>query len=405
MPVYKYVAMNAHKQKVKGKFIAENEKDLASALAKNNLYLLSSSLYKEGTPSAFFTVGTGKVSMKDLTAFCRQFSIMLTAGITVLECLESLKRQSYTAYFRSILQVVYDDVKGGEMLSGALDKHAKVFPNFFRSMVHVGEASGRLAVVFVSLADYYESDAAIKRKAKAALAYPMMLLGLTVGIVILMFAFVIPTFKNTMGDMGVEITGFTKTVYDISDFLMNWWNIIVLLILLIAGLLFLFLKTQKGKYAFDVFKVKCPLVGRIQIDIVTARFSRAFGILLSSGMDLSSALDAVAMILGNRYLQRRFEEASESVRHGYSLTNALGQHDLFPDMLIQMIAVGEKTAALDDVLSRSCNYFDERVEASLNSLTSKIQPIMLMIMGGVVGSLFLAVYSPILSMMTQLSAY
>ncbi len=402
MPVYKYVAMNAQKQKVKGKFIAEDEKDLAASLARNNLYLLSSSPYKEGTPSAFFTLGTGKVGMKDLTAFCRQFSIMLTAGITVLECLESLKRQSYTAYFRSILQVVYDDVKGGDMLSAALDKHAKVFPNFFRSMVHVGEASGKLAVVFVSLADYYESDAAIKRKAKAALAYPLMLLCMTIAIVVLMLAFVVPTFKETMAEMNVEITGFTKTVYDISDFLVEWWRIILLLLILIAGLLFLFLRTKKGKYAFDVFKIKCPMIGRIQTDIVTARFSRALGILLSSGMDLSSALDAVGMILGNRYLQKNFAEAAESVRHGYSLTNALGQHDLFPDMLIQMIAVGEKTASLDDVLARSCGYFDQQVETSLNALTSKIQPIMLLLMGGVVGSLFLAVYSPMLSMMTQL---
>jgi type IV pilus assembly protein PilC len=202
LPVYKYVALNSDKQKVKGKFIAENGKELASELAKNNLYLLSCSVYKEGTPSSFFTLGTGKVSMKDITAFCRQISIMLNAGIPILASLDNLRKQSYSSYFRSILQVVYEDVKAGDMLSAALDKHKKVFPNFFRSMVHVGEASGRLEVVFVSLADYYETDAAIKRKAIGAMAYPMMLMVMTVAIAIVMLTFIIPHVQGCYEENG-----------------------------------------------------------------------------------------------------------------------------------------------------------------------------------------------------------
>ena len=402
MPVYKYVALNSDKQKVKGKFIAENGKELASELAKNNLYLLSCSVYKEGTPSSFFTLGTGKVSMKDLTGFCRQISIMLNAGIPILASLDNLRKQSYSSYFRSILQVVYEDVKAGEMLSAALDKHNKVFPNFFRSMVHVGEASGRLETVFVSLADYYETDAAIKRKAMGAMAYPMMLMGMTVVIAIVMLTFVIPTFKDAMSKMNVVTEGFTKAIYDASDFILEYWNIILLMVFAVVLLIFVLLRTEAGKYAFDVFKVKSPLIGTITTDLVTARFSRALSILLSSGMDLSSALESVGLILGNRYLTRRFLAATENVRQGMSLTTALTRYDIFPDMLIQMVSVGEKTASLDEVLTRSCTYFDQKVETSLNSLTSKIQPIMLLIMGVVIGSLFLAVYSPMLTMMTQL---
>ena len=170
----------------------------------------------------------------------------------------------------------------------------------------------------------------------------------------------------------------------------------------VALLIFVLLRTEAGKYAFDVFKVKSPLIGTITTDLVTARFSRALSILLSSGMDLSSALESVGLILGNRYLTRRFLAATENVRQGMSLTTALTRYDIFPDMLIQMVSVGEKTASLDEVLTRSCTYFDQKVETSLNSLTSKIQPIMLLIMGVVIGSLFLAVYSPMLTMMTQL---
>ncbi len=403
MPTYKYVAVNLQKKKYKGIFIAEDENDLAVQLTKQNLYLVSASIYKGGTPSAFFTLGTGKVKLSELTTFCRQFSIMISTGIPLLGCIDSLKQQPYSAYFKSILQVVSEDVKGGAMLSESLDKHRKVFPDFFRSMVHVGEASGRLDSVFVALADYYESDAAIKRKVKGALAYPLMLATMTVGIVIIMLAFVVPTFRETLSALDVKAEGITLAVYNVSDFLLNWWQLLVVAVIILGGGLFLFLRTEIGKRAFDVFKVKCPLIKRVQINMITARFARAFSLLLESGMDLATALDTISIVLGNRYVEERFNEAAEDVRHGVSLTNAFQKQNLFPQMLIQMISVGEKTASLEDVLGRSCVFFDEQVESSLSSLTSKIQPTMLIIMGMVIGVLFIAVYSPMLSIMNGLA--
>ena len=403
MPTYKYVAVNLQKQKFKGKFIADNEKDLAVQLAKQNLYLVSSSEYKGGTPSAFFTLGTGKITLSEINTFCRQFAIMLSSGIQIVDCMEILKQQPFTAYFKTILQVISEDVKGGDMLSAAFDKHKKVFPDFFVSMVHVGEASGKLDMVFVSLADYYESDASMRRKAKAALAYPALLACLTVCIVFIMLAFVVPTFKTSMATMEVDPTGLTKIVYDVSDYLTENWRMIVLVIFAIVGILFLFLKTKKGKRAFDIFMVKAPLIGHIQISLTTARFARAFGLLLSSGMDMASALDTISIILGNGYIEQKFNDAATDVRHGTSLTGAFSKQNLFPPMLIQMLSVGEKTASLEETLSRSCSFFDDQVEASLTSITSKIQPTMLIIMGLVIGTLFLAVYSPMLSMMGGLA--
>ena len=402
MPTYKYVAVNLQKKKYKGLFIADNEKDLAVQLTKQNLYLVSAKVYKGGTPSAFFTLGTGKVKLGELTTFCRQFSIMITTGIPLLNCVENLKHQPYSGYFKSILQVISEDLKAGEMLSEALDKHKKVFPDFFRSMVHVGEASGKLDTVFISLADYYENDASLRRKVKSALAYPTVLALLTVGIVVLMLAFVVPTFKGTLSTMGVVPTGITKTVYNISDFVtLN--GLPLLAIVLALGLaIFVFLSTKTGKRTLDVLKVKIPLIKRVQINMITARFARSFSLLLSSGMDLATALDQVSVILGNSYIERHFNEAADDVRHGVSLTNAFHKQRLFPDMLIQMMAVGEQTASLEEVLSRSCKFFDEQVETALTSLTSKIQPAMLCIMGAVVAVLFIAVYSPMLSIMGTL---
>ena len=402
MPTYKYVAVNLQKKKYKGLFIAEDEKDLAMQLTKQDLYLVSAKEYKGGTPSAFFTLGTGKVKLSELTTFCRQFSIMISTGITLSECVDSLKMQPYSAYFKSILQVVGEDVKGGAMLSSALDKHKKVFPDFFRSMVHVGEASGKLDEVFVALADYYENDASIKRKVRSALSYPIMLAVMTVGVVILMLAFVVPTFRETMEQLEVETEGLTKAVYDISDFLITYWKILLVAVILIVGGLFLFSKTKTGRRFFDRIKVKCPFIGRVQRNLITARFARAFSLLLSSGMDLATALDSISIIFGNVYIEERFAEAAEDVRHGVSLTNAFQKQNIFPQMLLQMLAVGEETASLEEVLGRSCRFFDEQVESSLNSVTTKIQPIMLLIMGVVIGTLFLAVYAPMLSIMNGL---
>ena len=206
-----------------------------------------------------------------------------------------------------------------------------------------------------------------------------MLLGLTVGIIIIMFTLVIPRFKDTLADMGVEPTGITKAVYDIYDFLVIYWGLLVAGIILIGCAIVLFGLTEKGKYVYDVLKLKLPLIKKIQNSMITARFARAFGLLLSSGMDLNDALTSVEIVLGNRYMKKKFHEAAENVRHGVSLTVAFDSYKLFPQMMIQMISIGERTATLDEVLTRSCVFFDTQVETSLNSVTSKIQPIMLLI--------------------------
>ncbi len=403
MQKFKYVAVNLQKQKIKGTFIAKDEKDLASELAKQGLYLVSSSPYSDKTPSAFFTLGTGKVNLNELTTFCRQFSIMQNTHIPILDCLDILKNQSFSSFFKKILQVVYDDVKGGLVLSEALEKHAKVFPDFFRSMVRVGEVSGKLDRVFTSLADYYEKDSTLKRKVKSALSYPLVLLFMTVGILILMFAMVVPTFKDSLSKLDVTLSGLTKSVFDFADFLTLYWRLLVLGIMLIGISIFGALCTEKGKYAFDYLKLKLPFIKTIQLNIISARFARGFGLLLSSGLDLNEALSTIEIILNNRYFKQRFHLAAENVRHGTSLTVAFESYKLFPQMMLQMIEIGEKTAELDEVLIRSCEYFDSLVETSLNSLVSKIQPAMLIIMGGIIGTLFVAVYSPMLSIMNSLT--
>ena len=223
MQKYKYTAVNLQKQKIHGVFIANDEEELALELAKQSLFLISAKPYSGGTPSAFFTTGTGKVAMPELTSFCRQFAIMLNTHIPILDSLDILKIQPFSSYFRNILAVVYEDVQSGVLLSEALNKHAKVFPNFFRSMIRVGELSGKLDMVLTALADYYEKDSQLRSKIKSAMAYPSMLAGMTLAIVVLMLALVVPTFRETLDQLEVEPTGLTAAVYAVSDFLLAWW--------------------------------------------------------------------------------------------------------------------------------------------------------------------------------------
>lgn len=404
MQKYKYTAVNMQNRKIKGTFIANDENDLAAQLAKQSLFLISCKAYSNDTPSAFFTLSVGSsVSLTELTTFCRQFAIMQNTGIPILDCIDILRNQHYSQYFRNLLQVVYEDVKSGLLLSDALDKHKKVFPHFFRSMVRVGELSGKMELVFASLADYYESDRAIKGKVKSALSYPLFLLGMTVGVVILMMLVVVPTFRESMTQMDVEITGITKVVYDMSDFVLAYWSVMLAGLVTLALIIVLVARTESGAFFFDKLKLQIPLVKTIQRNLLTARFARAFGLLLSSGMDLNAAMDAVEVIIGNRYMKKKFHEAAECVRQGMALTVAFDTYKLFPQMMLQMVTIGERTGTLDEVLMRSCAFFDNQVETSLNSMTSKIQPIMLMVMGGIIGTLFIAVYSPILSIMTNLN--
>ncbi len=402
MRKYKYVAVNLYKEKFHGTFVAENEKELATELAKQNLFLISYTVDHGKGPSSFFTLGSGKVKLGDLTAFCRQFAIMINSGTSILECLSNLRAQSYDKFFRDILDQVYEDVKGGKMLSEALDKHNKVFPAFFRNMIYVGEASGKLEMVFNNLADYYENDASMRKKARSAMAYPIMLLLMTIAITVVMMLFVVPTFRDSLSSLEVQPNALTKAVWDLSDFFLAYWKVILVVLIALVALFLVFRKTKSGRLTLDRFKLQFPFVRKIVMAQITARFARGFGLLLSSGMDVIDALDTIKVVLGNQEELQRFNKAVEDVRQGAQLAATFSKYKLFPDLLIQMIAVGERSNALDEVLTRSCGFFDEQVNTTIQSIIGKLQPILLAIMGGVVGTLFVAMYSPMISIMTTL---
>lgn len=394
MRKYKYKAVNLNGKKIQGTFLAENEKDLREKLALQGLYLVSSKVTTDKSPNAFFSM-TGKTSARELANFARQFSIMITSGTSIVDSLAVLKEQSYTGYFKKVLELVFEAVKSGQLLSEAMGKHKSAFPNFFVSMVKIGELSGQLDAVLVSVADYLESDEKLKRKTKSALAYPILLIIMAIAIIVLVVAFVIPTFQRSLASLDVEMPPLTLAVIDISNFFTQNWMYIFLAVVGIALLFIVFIRTKQGRQLWDKFKFHCPLVRGVVRGNVAARFCRAFSLLIAGGMDIVDAMDEVLVVFGNKYVEQQFRRATDDVRQGMTLTAALEKYKIFPLMLTQMVSVGEKTGKVDEVLARSAPYFESQVEQALTTATSLIQPVILIIIGACVGLLFYSVYAPI----------
>lgn len=398
MKKYKYTAIDIEKKKFSGIYLANSEEHLRTQLAEQNLFLTSYKVLSDKSPNMFFSL-SGKISSKELTSFCRQLAIMITSSIELINCLEVLKNQSFTKYFRQILDMIYEDVKSGLLLSQAMEKHKKIFPQFFRNMVYVGEMSSSLDKVLVNVADYYENADKIRAKVKGAMIYPIILLCLTIGIIALMMLLVVPTFRDSLAVLEVEMPPLTLAIFNISDFVIQNWMYIVLGIVAVILFIKLIKKTNGGKYFFDTLAMKIGFIRKYQVAKVTSDFSRAFGLLLASGMNMVESMEVVEKIISNKYVAKKFRLAIEDVRKGVSLTRALEKMNVFPTMLLQMVLVGEKTASLDDVLLRSCSYFDEQLQNAINGLTALIQPVLMVIMGLSIGIMFIAVYSPMLSIM------
>ena len=398
MKKFKYTAINIERKKFSGIMLAESEDDLQRQLSDMQLFLVSCKAIPDKTPNPFFTL-TGKISSKEITFFCRQLAIMINSQIELIKCLEILKEQSFTAYFKKILGLIYEDVKAGKLLSQAMEKHKKIFPEFLRNMVYVGEMSSALEKVLNSIADYYENEQQTKKKVKSALVYPITLVVMMIGIVAIMMVFVIPTFRESLAEMEVDMPALTLAIFNASDWFIANWHLVFLGIVGVWLLIKLFKRTEGGKYFFDTLKIKFPVIKKYQISAVTSRFARGFSLLLASGMKMVDAMEVIKKVLGNKYVEKKFEVAIEEVRKGVPLTKALENMQVFPVMILQMVGIGEKTASVDDVLMRSCGYFDQEQQTSLNKVTSMIQPTLMLVLGIVIGVMFIAVYSPLISIM------
>lgn len=336
----------------------------------------------------------GSVSTRDLAIFTRQFATMITAGLPLVQCLDILSQQSDSAALRKIINDVRTDVESGTTLAEALGKHPKVFDNLFVNMVEAGEAGGVLDDILLRLATYIEKAEALRRKVKAAMTYPTVVLCVAVGTTTFMLLFIIPTFAKIFKDFGGELPLPTAIVMGMSEFLRSYWY---LLFAAVAGVIMAFNRfnaTDKGEKIVDTIKLRMPVLGDLLKKSAIARFTRTLGTLISSGVPILTGLEITARTAGNRVIQEAVLATRASIREGQTIAAPLKESAVFPPMVVQMIAVGEETGALDEMLNKIATFYDDEVNTAVDTLTSIIEPLMIVVMGLLVGGMVVAMYMP-----------
>jgi len=339
-----------------------------------------------------------KVKTKDLILFTRQLSTMIDAGLPLIQGIEILANQEPNKTFQKILNQIKMDVEAGSTFADALKKHPKVFDNLYTNLVAAGELGGVLDIVLQRLAAYIEKNEKLKRKVKGALVYPSTILVIAVVVVLVMLVFVIPVFQDMFSSLGGQLPALTQGVVDLSAFLRK--NVLILIgAAVAAGFVFNRVRaTNKGGYFFDKLFLKLPIFGLLLRKVAVARFSRTLGTMISSGVPILDGLDIVAKTSGNRIVEEAIMITKVSISEGKTIAEPLSKSGVFPSMVCQMVAVGESTGALDSMLVKIADFYDEEVDAAVDALTSLIEPMMMIFLGSTVGTMLAAMYLPIFKM-------
>jgi type IV pilus assembly protein PilC len=341
-------------------------------------------------------IGSG-VTPKDLQVFTRQLATMIDAGLPLVQCLDILAQQTPNKIFAGILGQVKASVEQGSTFSDALRRHPKVFDELYVNLVAAGEVGGILDTILNRLAIYIEKAVKLRAQIKSAMFYPIAILVVAIGVIAVMLLKVIPTFQDMYKQMGpkAKLPGATQFVIDVSNsFVANWYLYFGGLFGLIAALV-LMRRTEGGREVFDRVLLRLPVLGPTLRKIVVARFTRTLGTLLASGVPILDALDICAKTAGNRVVQNAILRARDKISEGHDMAGPLGETKVFPSMVVQMIGVGEQTGAMDQMLQKIADFYEEEVDASVSALTSLIEPIMMAFLGIVVGGLIVAMYLPI----------
>lgn len=381
---------------IKGEYIAENIEDV-------NKYLRSKSIIaakvKRKPKKLSLQIGTG-VKAEDVTNFARQFSAMISAGLPLLQCLTILAEQTENENFKKILNSVKDSVEGGNSLAESLAKHPKVFPELFINMIAAGEIGGILDTILLRLATFLEKAAALKRKIKGAMMYPVVISIVAVVAVAALLIFVIPVFSNMFADFGAELPKPTQIVVNMSNFMQNPKKILPLLgFIVICVVVFIKYKaTPKGRLNVDKLILKLPVMGDLAKKSVVAQFSRTLGTLLSSGVSIIEALEITAKTASNMVVRNALESMISSISEGKTITEPMKETGVFPPMVIQMVAVGEESGGLDQMLNKIADFYDEEVNAAVETLTSIMEPIIIVVLAVVMGGTLIAMYLPMFDM-------
>jgi type IV pilus assembly protein PilC len=339
-----------------------------------------------------------KIKTKEIVIFTRQFSTMINAGLPLVQCLDILSSQQSNPTFKKVLSQIKTDVEGGSTFADALSKHPKIFDNLYVNLVAAGEIGGVLDTVLMRLAVYMEKAEALKAKVKSAMTYPIIVLCVAFGVVAVLMIFVIPTFKDMFEQFGAALPGPTQLVVDMSNFFRhNWWIMIGVIIGFIVALKWVG-KQEKGRYYIDNMMLKLPVFGPLIKKVAVAKFTRTLGTMISSGVPIMDGLDITSRTAGNVIIEKAIKAVRSAISEGQSMAEPLAQSGIFPGMVVQMISVGEATGAMDQMLSKIADFYDEEVDAAVDALTSSLEPMLMVFLGGTIGFVVVAMYLPIFQM-------
>jgi len=403
MPVYTYRGVNRAGTTVAGERAAASKSEVAAMLRRENINV--SKLSEKGKEFSVPTFGTG-VDSKELAIFTRQFSVMIDAGLPLVQCLEILAGQQENKSFQKVLNGVRGSVEGGATLSTSMKQYDKIFDPLYYNMVEAGETGGILDTILQRLSTYIEKNVKLKRAVKSAMIYPVSVLSIAALVITLLLWKVVPIFVSLFNGLEVELPLPTRIVIALSNFVGSIYGaILVVFFILSCVALKIWYGTPQGRIVLDHVLLKVPMVGILLRKIAVARFTRTLGTLISSGVPILEGLDITARTSGNAVVERAITQTRKAVEAGRSLVDPLKETDVFPGMVTQMIGVGEQTGAMDAMLQKIADFYEDEVDAAVKDLLTALEPMMIVFLGVVVGGIVISMYLPLFSLINKLSGH
>ncbi|NLK97133.1 MAG: type II secretion system F family protein [Epulopiscium sp.] len=393
MPQFKYQAISQTGKRLDGIQDANTESEVVALLKEKGYIPIKIFEQLDKDVSKNF-LSFERVKAKDLSNFCRQFYFIIHAGVTIASGLDILRKQIENKKLRGALEGIFKDVQKGQELSQSMKKYKDVFPQLLIHMIEVGEVSGNLDTIMDKMALHYEKESKIQDQIKSAMIYPVILGIASVLVVLFLLTFVMPSFVTMFESSGVELPGPTRALIRISNFVIRYWYMILVFILLAYSLLRIFSKSNRGRIVFDTIKMKIPIVNRAMEKIVSSRFSSTLSILLSSGISLIESIEIVSKVVRNKIVEDGLLLASEELRKGIDLAASLQRIHFFPPLVISTIRVGEYSGTLDEILEQLAHFYDMEVESAIKSLIAALEPLMIVVMAVLIGSIVIAMVLP-----------
>src|SRR5579864_525710 len=401
MPVFTFTGKDAQGKKVSGEKMADSKAQVTMQLRRDRI--TPGAIKQKGKEFALPTFGTGKVPTKELAVFFRQFSVMIDAGLPLVQCLEILAANQENQTFQKCLTAVRTTVEGGATLSNAMRQHPKIFDDLTTNMIEAGETGGILDTILQRLAAYVEKNVKLKSAVKSALIYPVSVISMACLVVGALLKFVVPIFANMFASMDITLPTPTRIVISFSNLVKDWWWVFLLvLIILVVGIIQV-RKDPRGRFALDKFMLSLWVIGPVLRKIAVARFTRTLGTLFTSGVPILEGLSITARTSGNAVLEDALLKVRKSVEEGRTIVDPLRESGVFPNMVTQMIGVGEATGAMDAMLQKIADFYEDEVDAATKNLLTLMEPMLIGFLGFVVGGIVISLYLPLFTMIAKLS--